>query len=139
LFVNIVIYAKDPHMSARTCIQPFFDAATCTVSYVVSDNATKCAAVIDPVLDYDFRSGHTRTESADSVLAYVRRNRLEVRWILETHAHADHLSGARYLQEHVGGLIAIGEKIREVQETFKKLYNFERGFLPDGSQFDHLL
>jgi glyoxylase-like metal-dependent hydrolase (beta-lactamase superfamily II) len=105
---------------------------------VVADAATKMAAVIDPVLDYDFKSGHTDTQSADAVLAYLQANGLTVQWILETHAHADHLSGARYIQERVGGKIAIGEHIREVQATFKKLYNLERTFLPDGSQFDHL-
>lgn len=125
-------------MSTRTHIQPFFDPKTCTVSYVVSDIATKKAAVIDPVLDYDFKSGHTDTIAADALLAYVKAENLTVQWILETHAHADHLSGARYLQERVGGQIAIGEHICEVQATFKKLYNLEKTFLPDGSQFDHL-
>jgi glyoxylase-like metal-dependent hydrolase (beta-lactamase superfamily II) len=125
-------------MAARTNIQPFFDPKTWTISYVVTDLATKTAAVIDPVLDYDFKSGHTDTASADGVLEYAKSEGLTVQWILETHAHADHLSGARYLQERVGGQIAIGERIREVQATFKKLYNLERTFLPDGSQFDHL-
>lgn len=125
-------------MTGRTTTHAFFDPATWTVSYVVSDNATKAAAVIDPVLDFDFKSGHTDTRAADEVLAYLRGQGLTVQWILETHAHADHLSGARYLQERVGGRIAIGEHIREVQATFKKLYNLERDFLPDGSQFDHL-
>lgn len=125
-------------MPTRTHIQPFFDPKTWTVSYVVSDIATKQAAVIDPVLDYDFKSGHTDTNAADAMLEYVQAKGLTVQWILETHAHADHLSGARYLQEKVGGQIAIGEHIREVQATFKKLYNLERTFLPDGSQFHHL-
>lgn len=122
----------------RTQIQPFFDPKTWTVSYVVHDIATRNAAVIDPVLDYDFKSGHTDTKAADALLAYVKAEALTVQWILETHAHADHLSGAHYLQERTGGKIAISEHIREVQETFKKLYNLERSFLPDGSQFDHL-
>jgi glyoxylase-like metal-dependent hydrolase (beta-lactamase superfamily II) len=125
-------------MSTRTTVRPFFDNKTWTVSYVVADNAQKIAAVIDPVLDYDFKSGYTSTTSADGLLAYVRAQGLTVQWILETHAHADHLSGARYLQERIGGRIAIGEHIRDVQATFKKVYNLERGFLPDGSQFDHL-
>ena len=125
-------------MSARTHIQSFFDAKTWTVSYVVTDLGTRQAAIIDPVLDYDFKSGHTDTNAADALLAYVKAEGLTVQWILETHAHADHLSGARYLQEHVGGYIAIGEHIRDVQATFKKIYNLERTFLPDGSQFDHL-
>ena len=125
-------------MTTRTTTQAFFDPKTWTVTYVVSDPATLRAAVIDPVLDYDFKSGHTSSTSADQVLAYLNEHALQVDWILETHAHADHLSGARYLQQRVGGRIAIGENIRAVQATFKKLYNLERSFLPDGSQFDHL-
>ncbi len=119
-------------------IEAFFDAATGTVSYVVSDDATGAAAVIDPVLDFDVRSGHTGTGSPDRIVAHVRDRGLHVDWILETHAHADHLSAARHLQQQLGGRIAIGEHICQVQATFKKLYNLERGFLPDGSQFDHL-
>ena len=125
-------------MTLRTTTRAFFDPQTWTVSYVVWDHATRHAAVIDPVLDYDFKSGHTGTKSADKVRAYLQAEQLQVDWILETHAHADHLSGARWLQERIGGRIAIGAHIREVQATFKKLYNLERGFLPDGSQFDHL-
>lgn len=125
-------------MSARTTVQAFFDDKTWTVSYVIADNTSKCAAIVDPVLDFDFKSGRTATVQADKLLAYIRDHGLTVQWILETHAHADHLSGARYLQEKVGGRIAIGERITEVQATFKKLYNLERNFLPDGAQFDHL-
>ena len=118
--------------------QAFFDPGTGTVTYIVLDPTTRRAAIIDPVLDYDFRSGYTSTTSADKVLAYAAENALQVDWILETHAHADHLSGAHYLQSQVGGQIAIGENIRVVQATFKKLYNLESSFKPDGSQFDHL-
>lgn len=125
-------------MTDRFTLRAFFDAKTWTVSYVVADRASGQAAIIDPVLDFDFKSGHTATTSADEILAHVREQGWAVQWILETHAHADHLSGARYLQAQVGGRIAIGERIREVQAVFKKLYNLERGFLPDGSQFDHL-
>ena len=125
-------------MTTRTTTQAFFDPKTWTVTYVVWDAATLRAAVIDPVLDYDFKSGHTSSTSADQVLAYLAEHALQIDWILETHAHADHLSGARYLQQRVGGRIAIGENIRAVQATFKDLYNLERSFLPDGSQFDHL-
>lgn len=125
-------------MTDRATIQPFFDTNTGTVSYVVADPATGRAAVIDPVLDYDFKSGHTDSKSAGRILEYLKNNGLTLQWILETHAHADHLSGARYLQERLGGQIAIGERIREVQTTFKKLYNLEKTFLPDGSQFNHL-
>jgi len=125
-------------MAARTTIQAFFDPRTWTVAYVVADPATRQAAVIDPVLDFDFKSGRTSTEQADRITAYVREQSLTVQWILETHAHADHLSAARHLQQQLGGRIAIGEHIRDVQAVFKKLYNLERGFLPDGRQFDHL-
>ncbi|MES2226792.1 MAG: MBL fold metallo-hydrolase [Pseudomonadota bacterium] len=125
-------------MTARTTVQSFFDDKTWTVSYVIVDNATRFAAIVDPVLDFDFKSGRTTTVQADKLLAYVRDRGFKVQWILETHAHADHLSGARYLQEQVGGRIAIGERITEVQATFKMLYNLERNFLPDGGQFDHL-
>jgi len=125
-------------MTFKTTTEAFFDPATWTVTYVVWDQASRHAAVIDPVLDYDFRSGHTHTESADRVLAYAFENRLNIDWILETHAHADHLSGAHYLKGRIGGRIAIGEHIREVQTSFSRIFNFERSFLPDGSQFDHL-
>jgi glyoxylase-like metal-dependent hydrolase (beta-lactamase superfamily II) len=125
-------------MSQRTTTQAFFDTGTWTVTYVVWDRATRRAAIVDPVLDYDFKSGHTGTASMDRVLACVAEHGLQVDWILETHAHADHLSAASHLQQRVGGRIAIGEHIRTVQATFKTLFNLERGFLPDGSQFDHL-
>ena len=125
-------------MTERTTTQAFFEPDTGTVSHIVWEHATGQAAVIDPVLDYDFRSGRTSTRSADRLLAHVSSHGLTVEWILETHAHADHLSSARYLQERVGGRIAIGENIRQVQAVFKKIYNLERTFLPDGSQFDHL-
>lgn len=126
-------------MSSATTIKAFFDPTTWTVTYVVSDSTTQRAAIIDPVLDYDFKSGRTSTESADAVLSYLAAEHLQVDWILETHAHADHLSGARYLQQQVGGLIAIGEHIRSVQAIFKKIFNLEHDFVADGSQFDCLL
>ena len=125
-------------MTTQTTIRPFYDEKTGTVTYVISANSSKHAAIVDPVLDFDLKSGRTATQSAGKVLEYVRDAGLTVEWILETHAHADHLSGARYVQEQVGGRIAIGERIREVQATFKKFYHLERSFLPDGSQFDHL-
>ena len=118
--------------------QAFFDATTWTVTYVVSSLATGKAAIIDPVLDYDFKSGRTSTTSADLVLAYLKAQNLSVEWILETHAHADHLSGAHYLKERVGGRIAIGENIRAVQSTFKAVFNLGVDFPTDGRQFDHL-
>jgi len=125
-------------MPASPSIQAFFDERTCTVSYVIADSASRCAAIVDPVLDFDFRSGRTGTTQADRMLAHLRERGLTVQWILETHAHADHLSGARFLQEHVGGRIAIGRRITDVQATFRTVFNLERGFLPDGRQFDHL-
>lgn len=118
--------------------QAFFDTATGTVTYVVADRGTRQAAIIDPVLGYDFKSGCTSTELADQVLVHVARQGLQVEWILETHAHADHLSGAHYLKARAGGRIAIGEHIRAVQATFKSIFNLEHSFAPDGSQFDHL-
>ncbi|MBW8844737.1 MAG: MBL fold metallo-hydrolase [Burkholderiales bacterium] len=116
-------------------IQGFHDPATGTVSYVVHDPATRQAAVIDPVLDFEAASGHTSTRSADALLAHLREHGLRLQWILETHAHADHLSAARHLQRQAGGLIAIGEHIREVQATFGRLYN--QPVADDG--FDRLL
>ena len=125
-------------MNTSITTQAFFDAKTWTVTYVVSDTVTRHAAIIDPVLDYDFKSGQTSTVSADQVLAYLKEQGLQVDWILETHAHADHLSGAHCLKERVGGRIAIGENIRAVQSTFKAVFNLGPSFLPDGRQFDHL-
>jgi glyoxylase-like metal-dependent hydrolase (beta-lactamase superfamily II) len=118
-------------------IKPFFDAATATISYVVAEPVTRQAAIIDPVLDYDFKAGCITTHAADQILTYIQAEQLHIDWILETHAHADHLTAARYLQQRVGGKVAIGAHIAEVQATFKKIYNLERQFLPDGSQFDH--
>ncbi len=120
-------------------IQPFFDPVTGTVTYVVFRSGHQECAVIDPVLDYDPKAGRTSTTNADKVVEFVRHHGLRVQWILETHAHADHLSAAHYLRGELGGKIAIGEHIRTVQGVFKKLFNLEPGFHVDGSQFDHLL
>ncbi len=119
-------------------IQSFFDHTTYTVTYVVHDTATKCAAVIDSVFDFDPASGRTSFDSADEVIAYVNEHGLKVEWLLETHAHADHLSAAPYLQEKLGGKIAIGEHIVMVQNVFGKLFNAGTEFQRDGSDFDHL-
>ena len=119
-------------------ISSFFDPATYTVTHVVYDQVGGQAAVVDPVLDYDPKSGRTSTTSADKVLAYVRAQGLSVQWILETHAHADHLSAAPYIKQQVGGKIAIGSHIRQVQAVFGKLFNLEPSFRTDGTQFDHL-
>ncbi|AJG24655.1 MBL fold metallo-hydrolase [Cupriavidus basilensis] len=119
-------------------IQPFFDPATWTVTYVVYQERRPECAIIDSVLDYDPKAGRTSTVSADKVIAFVREHELQVEWILETHAHADHLSAAPYLRRQLGGRIAIGQHIRSVQGVFKKLFNLEPEFRLDGSQFDHL-
>jgi glyoxylase-like metal-dependent hydrolase (beta-lactamase superfamily II) len=118
-------------------IRSFFDPATYTVTHVVSDLATQRAAIIDSVLDYDPKSGRTATRSADAVIAHVREAGLTVDWHLETHAHADHLSAAPYLKAQLGGRIAIGEHIRDVQRVFKGLFN-AADLRTDGGEFDHL-
>lgn len=120
-------------------VKSFFDADTWTVSHVVHEKEGGACAIIDAVLDYDARSGRTRTTSADKLAAFVQENKLQVAWILETHAHADHLSAAHYLRGKLGGKIAIGAAITQVQATFKRIFNLEPGFQADGSQFDRLL
>ena len=122
----------------RPQVKAFFDEATFTVSYVVRDTGSRACAVIDSVLDYDPASGRTSHGSADAVIAYVRDEGLEVVWQLETHAHADHLSAAPYLQAALGGQLAIGAKIVRVQQTFGTLFNIGSDFARDGRQFDHL-
>lgn len=122
----------------RPEIASFFDPATFTVTYVVRDPATREAAIIDSVLDFDPNSGRTATASADAVIEYVNSHNLKVTWLLETHAHADHFSAAPYLQERLGGTIAIGEHITAVQAVFGKLFNAGPEFAHDGSQFDVL-
>lgn len=124
--------------SLRPEIASFFDPATFTVTYVVHDPATMEAAIVDSVLDFDPSSGRTSTVSADKVVDYVTSHNLKVYWLLETHAHADHLSAAPYLQDKVGGKIAIGQQIATVQNVFGKLFNAGTEFERDGSQFDAL-
>ncbi len=119
-------------------VHGIFDPATWTVTYVVYDQPGGQAAVIDSVLDYDPKSGRTKTASAQKVVDFVREQRLKVGWILETHAHADHLSAAPWLREQLGGKIAIGGNIRTVQGVFKRIFNLEESFDTNGSQFDHL-
>jgi glyoxylase-like metal-dependent hydrolase (beta-lactamase superfamily II) len=125
-------------MTQRPDVQAFFDEATFTVSYVVTDPATKACAVVDSVLDYDAAAGRTGRESADRIIAYVREHRLTCQWLIETHVHADHLSAAPYIQKAIGGRLAIGANIRTVQETFGKIFNAGTEFERDGSQFDRL-
>jgi glyoxylase-like metal-dependent hydrolase (beta-lactamase superfamily II) len=118
-------------------VSAFFDEATFTVTYVVSDPDTSHAAIIDPVLDFDPASGRTSTNSADKVTAYVKDSELSIDWIIETHVHADHLSGAPYIKDKLGGTTAIGAGVSAVQETFKSVFNL-KDLDADGSQFDHL-
>jgi len=120
-------------------VAPFFHAESCTWTYVVADDATKQAAIVDPVLDFDAKSGRTATASAQQVVDHVRAHALDVRWILETHAHADHLSAGHWLKSQCPqARLAIGEGIRTVQKTFRPIFNLGEHFPVDGSQFDHL-
>ena len=119
-------------------ITAFFDQATNTISYIVCDPNGSSCAVIDSVLDFDFASGRTDTRSADKLINYIKENKLDVQWLLESHVHADHLSAAPYIQMEVGGKIGIGSHITDVQETFGKIFNEGTEFQRDGSQFDKL-
>ncbi len=125
-------------ISQKPAVTSFFDPATFTVSHVVSDPVTHEAAIVDSVMDYDPASGRTFYEHADKIIAYVKEAGLVVRWHLETHIHADHLSAAPYLQQELGGKIGIGEKIADVQANFGKVFNAGTEFARDGSQFDRL-
>jgi len=125
-------------MSVKLHVEGFFDSATNTVSYLVLDEATHHCALIDSVLDYDPKSGHTATTSADKLIARVNELNARVDWILETHVHADHLTAAPYLKEKLGGQIGIGSQISTVQEVFGTLFNTAGDMPRDGSQFDHL-
>ena len=125
--------------TSKPQVHGLFDPATWTVSYVVHNGPGSVAAVIDSVLDYDPKSGRTHTASADKLIDYVKAQDLQVQWILETHAHADHLSAAPYLKKKLGGQIGIGEHITKVQKVFKGIFNLEPEFRLDGSQFDVLL
>jgi len=119
-------------------VHSLFDPATWTLTHIVHAGPGSAAAIIDSVLDYDPKSGRTRTDSADLVIDYVKAQGLRVEWILETHAHADHLTAAPYLKAALGGQIGIGARITEVQKVFKDVFHLEPGFRADGSQFDHL-
>jgi len=125
-------------LTMRPQVAPFFDSATSTFTYVVHAGDGTPAAIIDSVLDFDPKSGRTSTASAERVVAFVREHDLQVQWLLETHAHADHLSAAHYLKRELGGKIAIGEQIRTVQRVFKGIFNFGEEMPADGRQFDHL-
>jgi glyoxylase-like metal-dependent hydrolase (beta-lactamase superfamily II) len=120
-------------------VHGIFDPATWTVTYVVYEKVGSACAIIDSVLDYDHKSGRTHTTSADKVIAFVKEKNLKVEWILETHAHADHVTAAPYLKEKLGGVTAIGDHIQQVQKVFQGVFNLESSFKTDGSQFGHLL
>lgn len=119
-------------------VKAFLDNDSETFSYVVADLISGLAVIIDPVLDFDYKSGRTSTKSAEDILAYVEQKTFKVEWILETHAHADHLSAAPFFKEKLGAKIGIGEHIQQVQGIFKQIFNLEKEFLPNGAQFDHL-
>jgi len=125
-------------MTSSPHIQAFFDEATYSISYLVSDPATRRAAVIDPVLDYDHASGRASTQSADRMLQAAGDAGLSIEWVLETHAHADHLSAAPHIKQHTGAQVAIGEHIRDVQAIFRSVFNLD-DVSGDGSEFDRLL
>jgi glyoxylase-like metal-dependent hydrolase (beta-lactamase superfamily II) len=125
--------------SQKPIVHGIFDKATWTITYIVHQGIGTACAIIDSVLDYDPKSGRTTTTSAEKVVEYVIEHQLKVEWILETHAHADHVSAAPYLRQQLGGKIAIGDHITQVQKVFKGIFNLETGFKQDGSQFDQLL
>ncbi|OYY21339.1 MAG: MBL fold metallo-hydrolase [Polynucleobacter sp. 24-46-87] len=120
-------------------IKDFFDPETWTYTYVVYEGEGSPCVIIDSVMNYDPKSGRTTTKSADEVIAFVKAHQLQVTWILETHAHADHLTAAPYLQSHLGGKLVIGDHIKNVQTVFKGVFNLDDRFKADGTQFDYLL
>jgi glyoxylase-like metal-dependent hydrolase (beta-lactamase superfamily II) len=125
-------------MATKPQVTAFFEKETNTISYVVKDPKSAACAIIDPVMDIDYSAGRISYKSADELIAFVRANGLTVEWLIETHAHADHLSGAPYIQAELGGKIGIGEHIKTVQEVFGKVFNEGTEFQRDGSQFDRL-
>src|SRR6056297_1003042 len=126
------------NMNIHPEVEPFFDPATNTISYVVKDPNSDSCAIVDSVMDIDYAAGRISYESADKIIEYVKEKGLKVEWLIETHVHADHLSGAPYIQEKLGGKIGIGENIITVQDTFGKIFNEGTEFQRDGSQFDAL-
>ena len=119
-------------------VKAFFDNDSNTVSYVVTDPATKKAAIIDPVMDFDYASGTISYDHADMIIEYVTTQKLDVEWLIETHVHADHLSASPYIQQKLGGKLGISDRISEVQKVFGKMFNAGTEFERDGSQFDQL-
>lgn len=126
------------NMEVKPLVEAFFDPETNTISYVVSDPATKSCAVIDSVMDINYAAGRITYDHADEIIAFIEKNDLKLEWLIETHVHADHLSAAPYIQEKLGGKIGIGENITIVQDTFGKVFNEGTEFQRDGSQFDKL-
>ncbi|MAM60314.1 MBL fold metallo-hydrolase [Maritimibacter sp. UBA3975] len=124
--------------SVKPDVKAFFDPATNTISYIVKDPASNACAIVDSVMDIDYAAGRITYDNADEIIAYVQENDLKVEWLIETHVHADHLSGAPYIQQKLGGKIGIGENITVVQDTFGKVFNEGTEFQRDGSQFDRL-
>jgi len=135
---HTIIQNAQQATTPKPVVQAFFDETTCTVSYIVRDPDTRQCAVIDSVLDFDPASGSTTTSAAQALVEAIRAESLDVTWLLETHAHADHLSAAPYLQAQLGGQLAIGRDIQQVQHVFGKIFNEDSHFARDGSQFDHL-
>jgi len=126
------------NMAVKPEVEPFFDPATNTISYVVKDPASNACAVIDSVMDIDYYAGRISYDHAERIIAYIREHGLSLEWIIETHVHADHLSAAPYIQAALGGRVGIGDQITVVQETFGKIFNEGTEFERDGSQFDAL-
>ncbi|MEO1102496.1 MAG: MBL fold metallo-hydrolase [Pseudomonadota bacterium] len=126
-------------LSVKPVVKGFFDPATNTVSYVVRDPASSACAVIDAVMDIDYAAGRIAYDRADEIIAHIRAEDLTLEWLIETHVHADHLSGAPYIQQQLGGQLTIGAGITEIQNTFGKIFNEGTEFQRDGSQFDRLL
>jgi len=125
-------------LTVKPKVTPFFDAVSNTISYVVKDPQSDACAVIDAVMDIDYAAGRISYQSADEIIGYIRDNGLKLEWLIETHVHADHLSGAPYIQGKLGGKIGVGENIKIIQETFGKVFNEGTEFQRDGSQFDRL-
>jgi glyoxylase-like metal-dependent hydrolase (beta-lactamase superfamily II) len=139
---NVSAKTRHPHLPSQTDVKPdvigFYDPPTGSIQYIVTDPSTRKCATIDPVLDFDARSGSTRTTSADQLLRHIEAHGLTLEWILDTHPHADHFSAAGYLKDKTGAPTAIGERVVEVQRLWKTLYNLPDTFLMDGSQWDRL-
>ncbi|RUO43629.1 MBL fold metallo-hydrolase [Aliidiomarina taiwanensis] len=125
-------------MSNSLLVKAFLDQDSETFSYVVADRASQKGVVIDPVLDFDYASGRTSTKSAQAMLDYIHEQQLDIEWVLETHAHADHLTAAPFFREKLGALVGIGTEITQVQKIFKEVFNLEKEFLPNGDVFDRL-